>query len=640
MKRAIDIASIISAIVFSVLLAAPAQAAEPRWQRIGPYGHDGYRLFPSGDPSILYVNSSSSLYRSEDGGQSWREVSPLFLEVLSVDPRDPDRLFGAYNFEGKILRSADGGRTFQPASDGFVDQQGEILKTLFFLRHPTNPDVVFAQTNRGLFRFDGAGRWELIAFGGSEVWGFAIDPLAPEVWHASIADGNRQELAEMWISTDAGATWSPAATKPGVTGAVLLSPIFFDPVRPHRAYGLANCRPAVFSEGAWRLLPLRASGYTCVMTITEKGRLVGPLDHGAGDNRPQRMVMSDDGGATWALRGTPKDDTSEIAAVGAGEALVAVGLRGLWRSADGGATWRASSRGISGFIIGDLAVAADGTVFASTRDEGVYRSRDAGRSWQRRVRGLHADWWDSPVLAVDPRDASVVWAGMNMLHRSRDGGQSWQGVPLPRLRLPLIKQILIDPVREGVVYVRFTEWDPELYRLLDDGRTWQPLARLPTGADGLTVAPSDGTLYAWGWSLGLFVSTDAGSSWQRIRRSVPTFIETFAVDPEQSNVLWLSNREDGVFRSTDGGRTFVNLTKDEPLLSPVGSLAFDPADPAHPYLGFEAQGIYQWRGNGWQKVGADDEAFEGNVYGPLAFDAKRGLLYAWTLRGIYRLRLK
>ena len=642
MKRIIRLSVVLSAILAGVVLPGTlAQAAEPRWQSVGPYGHDGFRIFPSGDPAILYADTSVGLYRSEDGGQSWRGVYPLFFfEALSADPRDPDRLFGAHNFEsGQMWRSEDGGRTFQLASDGFVDPQGESLNTRFLLRHPTNPDVVFAQTDRGLFRFNGAGRWELIAFGGSGVWGFAIDPLAPEVWHAAIIGGGLW-AGGMWISTDAGATWSPAATGLGITEVVLPSPMFFDPVRPHRAYALIDCRPAVFSEGAWRLLPLSAPYYSCVpaMTITETGRLVGLLDLDTGDDRPQRMLVSDDGGATWTQHGPPKDVTSEIAAVGAGEAVIAVGERGLWRSVDGGATWRASSRGLSGFIQGDLAVAADGTVFLSTRGEGIYRSRDAGRSWQRRIRGLHADWEVDMVLAVDPRDASVVWAGGSRLHRSRDGGQSWQAVPLPRgLRVSTFGQILIDPVREGVVYVSFND-GPGPYRTLDDGRTWQPLARLPAGVQGLAVAPSDGTLYAWGWDLGVYVSTDAGSSWQRIRRTVPAYTQTFAVDPERSNVLWLIDVEAGVFRSTDGGRTFVDMTESGPLW-PVGSLAFDPADSAHPYVGFEAQGIYQWRGNGWQKVGADDPVFERDAYGPLAFDARRGILYAWSV-GIYRLRVK
>ncbi len=111
MKRIIPLSFVLSAILAgSVLPGTLAQAAEPRWQPVGPYGHSGYRLFPSGDPSILYVNDSSGIYRSEDGGQSWRWMSPWLLEVLSVDPRDPDRLFGAYNFEGgELLRSKDGG---------------------------------------------------------------------------------------------------------------------------------------------------------------------------------------------------------------------------------------------------------------------------------------------------------------------------------------------------------------------------------------------------------------------------------------------------------------------------------------------------------------------------------------------------
>ena len=85
--------SIRAAILTLALLTSPALAAEPRWQPVGPYGHDGNRVVPSGDPDILYATTFySGLYRSEDGGKSWRSVNPIALGALSVDPRDPDVL--------------------------------------------------------------------------------------------------------------------------------------------------------------------------------------------------------------------------------------------------------------------------------------------------------------------------------------------------------------------------------------------------------------------------------------------------------------------------------------------------------------------------------------------------------------------
>ena len=643
MKRTIYFSSIVSAIVVSsVLLGAPALAAEPRWQPVGPFGHDGYRLYPTGNPAILYVTTFyTGLYRSEDAGQSWRSVNPSFSGVLSVDPRNSDKLIGAPGFQGPAVRSVDGGRTFTPIADGYLHQGGYPIANSL-LRNPGNPDVVFAATDGGLLRFDGVGRWELIAFDGFAVTAFAIDPLAPEVWHAATTDRALQGPVDLQISTNAGATWS---TAPGDVPRDEVRAIFFDPVRPSRAYALTNCRPSVFSEGAWRQLPVSGALFSCVSTITSEGRLIVSRF----ENGRDVLLASDDGGATWSPLGNPGDILFRIASPkGSDEVLVATGGRGLWRSVDGGITWRASSQGISGFIVGDIAVAADGAVFASPGGEGVFRSQDAGRSWRRISQGLQADALSTPALAVDPRDAALVWAGGIGLHRSRNAGRTWQGLGLPGgvVEGRSIEQILIDPVREGVVYVRtYAPVGPGIvgpfnYRTLDAGRTWQPLPGFHRRGAGLAVAPSDGTLYAWGVD-GIFVSKDAGSTWQRVRRSLPARISTWAVDPEQSDVIWIGNEDSGVWRSTDGGRSFTFLERGELLSGLIGEFAFDPAEPSRPYVSVQVQGVYQWRSDGWQKVGPDDALFEGTVNGPLAFDAERGILYAGTsTRGIYRLRLR
>ena len=146
------------------------------------------------------------------------------------------------------------------------------------------------------------------------------------------------------------------------------------------------------------------------------------------------------------------------------------------------------------------------------------------------------------------------------------------------------------------------------------------------------MAPSDGTLYAAGFH-GLYVSRDAGTTWQRVKRSLPMRVNVLAVDPERPEVLWVGSDESGVWRSTDGGRSFANLLKGELLLSSIGSVVFDPADPTRPYV--TSGGVYQWR-NGWRKVGTGNP---GPVNGALAFDAERDILYAATsTRGLSRLR--
>lgn len=629
-------------ILLLALLVSPAQAAEPRWQPIGPYGHDGYRLFSTSDPDILYVTTFySGLYRSDDGGRSWREVNPTNFGALSVDPRDPDVLIGAPGIQEKVVRSVDGGRTFQTYAEGLLyeDQNPQILN---FVRDPADPDVVIAATDLGLFRKDGEAPWELVAFGRRGISAFAIDPASPSVWHAAVVGLNPQQPNRMdpLISTDAGATWTVA---PAEIDPRFVERMVVDPVRPHRVYAVASCRPIVFDGAAWRYVPLPAGRLACTVEVLASGRVIAPF-FDAGTNRSGIMV-SDDGGETWTAQGGPRDSLFRIEGI-AGDVVVASGGRGLWRSEDGGLTWKASSRGISGFGAKDIAVASDGTVFATPGGEGVFRSRDAGRSWERRVEGLQFDarGFAPLALAVDPRDPAVVWTGGAQLHRSRDAGRTWQGLALPRgPEGRVIDQILIDPTREGVVYVRTYGLiapgivGPFVYRTLDDGRTWHPLPRFHRTAWILAVAPSDGKLYAFAEGK-LFVSRDTGSSWRPVQQAPPVRVTRLAVDPRFSNVLWLGTDDAGVWRSTDGGKTFTPLRQGEPIFSTIGNLVFDPADPERPYVAVVAQGVYQWRRGGWQKVGTGDPRFEANVGGTLAFDPERRILYAGThTMGIYKL---
>lgn len=128
---------------------------------------------------------------------------------------------------------------------------------------------------------------------------------------------------------------------------------------------------------------------------------------------------------------------------------------------------------------------------------------------------------------------------------------------------------------------------------------------------------------------------------RRVRRSLPTFVNTLTVDPRSADVLWLGGIDGGVWRSTDGGLSFAPMLRGDILSGQVGNLVFDPADPDHPYVSVASAGVYQWRRQGWRKVGtAADLADLEAANGVLALDAEHGILYAGTGgRGVYKLEL-
>ena len=114
---------------------------------------------------------------------------------------------------------------------------------------------------------------------------------------------------------------------------------------------------------------------------------------------------------------------------------------GIYKSLDGGATWKKLSNGLPGGLIGkidiDVARSRPRTVYAMIEapgDEGgLYRSDDGGETWRNvnnasalRLRPFYFNYVD-----VNPKDAEDVWVSALLLHRSRDGGRTFSIVQTP-----------------------------------------------------------------------------------------------------------------------------------------------------------------------------------------------------------------
>src|SRR5512132_764945 len=162
-----------------------------------------------------------------------------------------------------------------------------------------------------------------------------------------------------------------------------------------------------------------------------------------------------------------------------------------------------------------------------------------------------------------------------------------------------------------------------VWKTTDYGRTWDPIFDdQPTGSVGaIAVAPSDpNTIYVGsGEGLqrpdlsvgdGIYKSTDAGRTWTHLGLRDGQQIPQIAIDPRDPNRLFVAvaghpygpNEERGIFRSTDGGRSFQKvLYKDENTGG--NDVDVDPSNPGIVYatLWEERQGPWenaQWRGQG------------------------------------------
>src|SRR5713101_3558740 len=168
------------------------------------------------------------------------------------------------------------------------------------------------------------------------------------------------------------------------------------------------------------------------------------------------------------------------------------------------------------------------------------------------------------------------------------------------------------PHRPNVFYMAAVNGG--VWKTTDSGNTWNPIFDdQPTGSVGaLAVAPSDPNIVYVGSGEGLqrpdlatgdgvYKSTDAGKTWVHLGLRDAQQITAILVDPKDANRVFVAaeghpygpNEERGVFRSTDGGQTFKKiLYKDEN--TGAADIVFDPAKPQTIYAALWAARVAPW----------------------------------------------
>jgi photosystem II stability/assembly factor-like uncharacterized protein len=299
------------------------------------------------------------------------------------------------------------------------------------------------------------------------------------------------------------------------------------------------------------------------------------------------------GGRVAAVAGTPQDDQLYYLGTAGG---------GVWKSANGGATWEPVFEKKTVAAIG--AVAVDPTdervVWAGTGEanprndvsygDGLYESTDAAKTW-RRV-GL-AGVWSISRIAVDPKNPRHVVVGAfgdpfkdsadRGVYVTFDGGRTWSKT-LYLSGASGASDVALDPRSPNVVYAgmwhfRRVPWtftsggaDGGLFKSTDGGRRWKKLTGngLPagyTGRIGLAVAPSrPNRVFALIEAKGgiLWRSDDAGAHWTTTSSDTlidqrPFYFTHIAVDPRDSNHVYAVSEM--LAESKDGGRKFSEIAK-------------------------------------------------------------------------------
>jgi photosystem II stability/assembly factor-like uncharacterized protein len=180
-------------------------------------------LLPQAPEVILVGTCPARIFRSEDGGSTWTEPAVRMVQecprimhtrvtTLMADPTEPQTVWAGVEIDG-LYRSRDGGRTWQAVGRGLSSRD---IHALAIVGGDGRGKRLLASTNNDLnLSTDNGETWQPLQLGKSLPWpyfrGLAQLPDRPEVVLLGNGDGPPGTAGTVARSTDAGASWQPAA---------------------------------------------------------------------------------------------------------------------------------------------------------------------------------------------------------------------------------------------------------------------------------------------------------------------------------------------------------------------------------------------------------------------------------------------
>ncbi len=451
------------------------------WQRITNglptlMGKVGVVVSPV-NPQRLYANIEAEVggvFRSDDGGQSWQHINKdrrtvaraWYYTELVADPQDAETV---YVLNADLLRSIDGGRTFQEIDNPHTDQHGLWI-------NPDNPrNMILGNDGGACITFNGGISWSAQ---NNQPTGQFYRVLTDNQFPYNVYGGQQDNttIAIASQSNDAGISTKDWHTvSPSESAFVAL-----DPADPTLIYGSGY-------QGNVTIFDAKTRQIKDIMAYPVVGMATRPseLTHRFNWNAP--------------LVADPLDPRT-----------VYHGANVVLRTRDGGYSWVA--------ISDDL-----------TRNE-VEKQGDGGGPFTNE--GAGAETYNTiSYIACSPHRSGEIWVGTDdgLIHLSRNGGNTWENITPPDLEEGLINCIEISPHSPSRAYVVFTrfkfhDFSPVILYTDDYGATWERINRGIPIEDWVHVVREDpereGLLYA-GTEMGFYISNNNGAYWNRFQLNLP-----------------------------------------------------------------------------------------------------------------------
>jgi photosystem II stability/assembly factor-like uncharacterized protein len=660
------------AVMLSVAGSASAQPfpetlfSEMRWRMIGPF-RGGRTVAASGIPgntNVFYAAANNGgVWKTTDAGRVW---TPIFddqatgsIGALAVAPSRPDTLYVGSG-EGLqrpdlsvgdgIYKSTDAGKTWIHL--GLRD--GQQIAALAV--HPRDPDRVYAavlghpygpNAERGVFRSTDGGRtWTKVLYKDENTGGSAVtlDPSNPDVVYAVLWAGRQGpwENGEwqgpesgLFKSTDGGTTWKKLTQGlPTFAEGLGRIGVCVSPADPRRLYATVDASP---EKAGIYVSDDAGESFT---RVSSESRVWGRGDDFAEvrahpKNRDEvwaantSTYRSTDGGRTFtSVKGAPGGDDYHTIFIHPEnpDVILLASDQGATISVNAGATWSSWYNQPTAQL---YHVSTDDRfpywVYGGQQESGSVAIASRGDDGAITFRDWHPVGAEEyGYVAPDPLDPDVVYGGK--LSRFRHSTRDVQDVsPAPvrgKYRFLRTAPILFSPVDPRVLFYAGNV----LFKTVNGAKTWNVIS--PDLSREAPDVPE---------SIGVYRKPEMA---KQPRRGV---IYTVAPGKKDVNVIWTGTDDGLIHRTSDGGKTWVNVTP--PGLTAWSKVSLIDASPFDDLTAYAAINrfrlddlkphVYRTHDGGktWKEI---VKGLLGDPVNAVREDpVRKGLLYAGTERMVH-----
>lgn len=686
-----------SLILLLVFLAGPAPAQTParqrlisweqhqklaleswfrnfEWQNLGPYFMGGriceIKGYASDPRRILVAAASGGLWLTENSGTTWR---PLFDDQswvgfgsVAVYEKDPNLLWAGTGEENSsrssyagtgVFKSTDGGRTWQHMGLADTHHIAEVII------HPENPDIVYVAAighlyteneERGVFKTEDGGRsWQKVLYISPRtgVISLVMDPTNPEVLYAA----SWERIRKAWNMTEAGKESAIYKTEDGgrswrkivngfpqneFVGRIGLAVC---PSNPKVVYAfLDNQEPRTQPKAREEVRGAVTVEALKKMTVQEFLKLEdGKLEALLRQNRAPQVFTSRSVKEAVQKKTLTLLELVDILQGGANAALFTTQVKGaeLYRSDDGGQTWKKAHEGFLSNSIVNTYGYYFGKMFVSPENENVVyllgvplmKSTDGGKTFREipEAGGSYGYGYadvhpDHHALWINPNDPREVWIGNDGgLNVSYDAGRTFQRIAnLPLAQCYTVSFDLETPYN---IYVGLQDngvnLGPRDFVFGRRDKDW----RMILGGDGAFVEPSlqeKGIVYAEYQFGSLFrLNLNNPRETKSIKPQIKTvqapyrfnWLTPFLISKHNPFTLLLGANK--VLKSVDRGDNWIEISPDltdrkntggDVPYATITALAESPFTPEVIYAGTDDGNVWVTRNGGcsWEKATA------------------------------------